>query len=124
MIAWLLIYNIRFWVFLGGFGWSARLWSTLCVSILKNGEGCTSAYAFKAVSIQLLSLFSSVRIEQDYGGIIKLDLYRKDMAKLDLAMAKLGIRIPEAEQYVCSTCRFGTPHALGNNNASLNETLI
>jgi hypothetical protein len=92
--------------------------------MLKNGEGCTSAYTLKAVSIQLLSCFSSVRIEQDYGGIIKLDHYRKDMAKLDLAMAKLDIRIPKAEQYVCSTCGFGPPHVLKNNNVPPNETLI
>jgi ubiquitin-protein ligase len=87
------------------------------VCVLQNGEGWTSAYTLKAVSIQILSLFSSVRIEQNYDSTIKLDHYRKDRAQLDLA-------IPEAEQYVCSTCGFGTPHAPQKSVAPPKQTPI
>lgn len=64
---------------------------SVCAFGLQNGEGWTSAYTLKAMSIQILSLFSSIRIEQDYGGTIKLDRYRKNRTQPDLAMSRFRI---------------------------------
>lgn len=40
----------------------------ICASILNTAEGYTSAYTLKSIAIQLLSFFSSERIEQTGGG--------------------------------------------------------
>lgn len=47
----------------------------ICASVLKKGEGYTSAYALKGVAIQILSFFSSESLEQDLGGRINLKSY-------------------------------------------------
>ena len=52
--------------------------SYICASILNTTEGYTPAYTLKAICIQLLSFFTSDRIEQeDYNGHVDLNEYRE-----------------------------------------------
>ena len=72
--------------------------SYICASILNTKEGYTSAYTLKGIAIQLLSFFSSDRIEQTYGGSVDLISYRKNR-----------FREPSEGGHVCNLCGFGTP---------------
>ncbi|KAF2474464.1 uncharacterized protein BDR25DRAFT_301792 [Lindgomyces ingoldianus] len=74
--------------------------SYICASMLNTEEGWTSAYTLKGIAIQLLSFFSSERIEQEYGGHIELATYRRN---------GYGYRaIPQHPRpYTCNVCIFG-----------------
>ncbi|EMR71669.1 putative ubiquitin-conjugating enzyme family protein [Eutypa lata UCREL1] len=51
----------------------------ICADILKDGDGYTSAYTLKGIAIQMLSFFSSDRVDQDYGGrAVSLQSWRKN----------------------------------------------
>ncbi|OIW24659.1 hypothetical protein CONLIGDRAFT_636787 [Coniochaeta ligniaria NRRL 30616] len=69
----------------------------ICASILNTEEGYTPAYTLKGIAIQLLSFFSSDAIEQDYGGVMTLDMFRS--ASQD--------RKRDEERYQCAKCWFG-----------------
>ncbi|KAK7750151.1 hypothetical protein SLS62_007900 [Diatrype stigma] len=49
----------------------------ICADILRDGDGYTSAYTLKGIAIQLLSFFSSDKVDQDGGSAISLKKYRK-----------------------------------------------
>ena len=70
----------------------------ICASILNTTEGYTPAYTMKGICIQLLSFFSSDRIEQEGGGrFIELKDYKE--------------RDPRSQwesRYHCSACGFGS----------------
>ena len=70
------------------------LGSFICADILKNGEGYTPAYTLKGIAIQMLSFFSSDKVEQDYGGVISLEHYQSHR-----------VRGPKAN-YSCTKCGF------------------
>ncbi|KAH7355126.1 hypothetical protein BKA65DRAFT_234302 [Rhexocercosporidium sp. MPI-PUGE-AT-0058] len=73
--------------------------SYICASILNTKEGYTPAYTLKGIAIQLLSFFSSDKLEQDGG------LYSVDLNKYRGAQSY----ILEGETYVCKYCKFGVP---------------
>ena len=51
--------------------------SYICASILNTQEGYTQAYTLKGIAIQLLSFLSSDTLEQEHGGVVDLQSYRK-----------------------------------------------
>ena len=55
----------------------------ICASILNTEEGYTPAYTLKGVAIQILSFFSSDRLEQDYGAVYDLSAYRDEGGNLN-----------------------------------------
>lgn len=71
----------------------------ICASILNTDEGYTSAYTLKGIAIQLLSFFTSDRIEQEGGGYsVELGRYREQ---------QFNVR----DHFLCNKCRFGqTPN--------------
>lgn len=70
--------------------------SYICASILNTEEGYTPAYSLKGIAIQLLSFFSSDKLEQDHGHYVAdLALYRKCHTKATWA------------EHRCSHCGFG-----------------
>ncbi|TVY85586.1 hypothetical protein LSUE1_G000100 [Lachnellula suecica] len=73
----------------------------ICASILNTTEGYTSAYTLKGIAIQLLSFFSSDKIEQVGGGFsVGLDAYRSRSGQQYLG-----------RQHVCQNCQFGVANA-------------
>ena len=68
--------------------------SFICADILKNGDGYTPAYTLKGIAIQLLSFFSSDKVEQYYGHEIPLEKYRQ-----------LNKKSPD--RFQCTKCSFG-----------------
>lgn len=79
----------------------------ICSSILNTTEGYTSAYTLKGVAIQLLSFFSSDRVEQT-GGEFSVDL---DKYKTQQSYVR--------DSYACRKCRFGMP---GFSTESFNQS--
>lgn len=77
--------------------------SYICASILNTAEGYTPAYTLKGICIQLLSFFSSDRIEQqDGGGPVDLSQYR----------AQSSLVIPSGSLlYRCYACGFRSNEA-------------
>lgn len=74
----------------------------ICASILNTTEVYTPAYTLKGICIQLLSFFSSDKIEQDYGGVVDLKEYARDgyyRPSLD------GFHVDDG--FRCSKCHFG-----------------
>jgi ubiquitin-protein ligase len=70
--------------------------SYICASILNTEEGYTSAYTLKGIAIQLLSFFSSDKLEQEGGFYVEdLTLYRQSNSKSTWT------------EYRCSKCGFG-----------------
>jgi ubiquitin-protein ligase len=70
--------------------------SYICASILNTEEGYTSAYTLKGIAIQLLSFFSSDKLEQEGGFYVEdLTFYRQSNNKNTWA------------EYRCSKCAFG-----------------
>jgi len=68
----------------------------ICASILNTTEGYTPAYTLKGIAIQLLSFFSSDRIEQSGGRYsFRLSDYRDNHEYL------------KDDTYVCQKCNFG-----------------
>lgn len=76
----------------------------ICASILNTNEGWTSAYTLKGVVIQLLSFFSSDRLEQDTGGYVDLANFRNNNNDPNY-YAQYG-RV--SNNHICGTCGFGT----------------
>ena len=70
----------------------------ICADILNVSESYTPAYTLKSIAIQLLSFFSSERIEQEGGHSIKLDGYRHSVFHF-----RHGTEI----NYMCLDCGFG-----------------
>ena len=79
--------------------------SYICASILNTEEGYTSAYTLKGIAIQLLSFFSSDRIEQDYGGSVDLTSYRESSPS--------GRR---GGGHLCNMCEFGKQEASASSS--------
>ncbi|KAH7411182.1 hypothetical protein BKA64DRAFT_375525 [Cadophora sp. MPI-SDFR-AT-0126] len=69
--------------------------SYICASILNTEEGYTPAYTLKGIAIQLLSFFSSDKIEQSGGG------YSVDITKYRSTQGCLR------SYHVCNKCKFG-----------------
>ena len=75
----------------------------ICASILNTTEGYTPAYTMKGICIQLLSFFSSDRIEQEGGGrFIELNDYKER-----------GSHFLLENRYHCSECGFGSTDHFG-----------
>src|SRR2546421_6374802 len=68
----------------------------ICASILNTEEGYTSAYTLKGIAIQLLSFFSSDRLEQLHG-----------LAVEDLTSYRLLDNRDTWIEHECSECGFG-----------------
>ncbi|KAK0119666.1 hypothetical protein ONS95_011103 [Cadophora gregata] len=69
--------------------------SYICASILNTEEGYTPAYTLKGIAIQLLSFFSSDKIEQSGGG------YSVDIKKYRSTQGYIR------SSHMCNKCRFG-----------------
>lgn len=73
----------------------------ICASILNTTEGYTPAYTLKSVAIQLLSFFSSDRIEQEGGyESVELDGYRHGSFRSDQQRGR-------GHGHTCIKCGFG-----------------
>ncbi|KAG4421983.1 hypothetical protein IFR04_004842 [Cadophora malorum] len=70
--------------------------SYICASILNTEEGYTPAYTLKGIAIQLLSFFSSDKIEQSGGG------YSVDIAKYRKTQSYI------LSSHMCNKCSFGS----------------
>jgi ubiquitin-protein ligase len=78
--------------------------SYICASILNTEEGYTPAYTLKGMAIQLLSFFSSDRIEQEGGGYsVELDKYSRDSGDHPFQ----GLSRRSAHAHDCDKCGFG-----------------
>ena len=75
----------------------------ICASILNTTEGYTPAYTLKGICIQLLSFFGSDKIEQDYGGVVDLKSYARDVQEL----ARFPGRHQLYNDFSCTKCGFG-----------------
>ena len=84
----------------------------ICASILNTAEGYTPAYTIKGICIQLLSFFSSDRIEQEGGGrFIELNDYMENDWRVGLKSW--------STRYHCSACGFGSNQAgIGDGSSS------
>ncbi|RYP71320.1 hypothetical protein DL771_004897 [Monosporascus sp. 5C6A] len=81
----------------------------ICADVLKEGLGYTPAYTLKGIAIQMLSFFSSDRVEQGYGGTVSLAQYREtehygsnDGASDNFACDRCGFKAlpaPRSDQY-------------------------
>ncbi|XMA17750.1 hypothetical protein WAI453_010541 [Rhynchosporium graminicola] len=85
----------------------------ICASILNTTEGYTPAYTLKSIAIQLLSFFSSDKIEQVGGvGSVDLNMYRSTNSY-----------IVDRQGHVCRMCPFGAsalqPLMAGSTSAPL-----
>lgn len=69
----------------------------ICASILNTEEGYTPAYTLKGIAIQLLSFFSSDKLEQSWGGSYDLTKYR----------TAAQVRSLMQPRYRCEKCQFG-----------------
>lgn len=77
--------------------------SYICASILNTKEGYTPAYTLKGICIQLLSFFTSDRIEQEGGGVhIDLNEFRERETRFSR----------QGRVYRCSHCGFHSKEAL------------
>lgn len=83
--------------------------SYICASILNTTEGYTPAYTLKAIAIQLLSFFSSERIEQEGGGYsVELANYTKYPALASNTDRNRDSHVVDRNStYRCSNCGFG-----------------
>lgn len=70
----------------------------ICASILNTDEGYTPAYTLKGIAIQILSFFNSDKIQQDYGTVVDLAVYR------NLNAVNAGSQA--AERFRCGKCGF------------------
>lgn len=75
----------------------------ICASILNTSAGWTPAYTIKGIAIQLLSFFSSEKLEQDYGGVRDLNQYRLPD----------GRWMPTGRAFKCSFCSYSRADPLG-----------
>lgn len=87
----------------------------ICASILNTTEGYTPAYTLKGICIQLLSFFGSDTIEQDYGGVVDLKDYAKDIRQFGDRRRQLD------DGFCCTKCGFGKAdgHVLGSDAANV-----
>ena len=83
----------------------------ICASVLKPTEGYTPAYTMKGLCIQLLSFFSSDRIEEEGGGGVFIEL--KDYKAKDS-------RPLWKKRYPCSACGFGSNKSRIEESSSSN----
>lgn len=73
----------------------------ICASILNTDEGYTPAYTLRGIAIQILSFFNSDSIQQDYGRVVDLSIYREVNAT---NATKATSR--HAERFTCGDCGF------------------
>jgi ubiquitin-protein ligase len=86
--------------------------SYICASILNTTEGYTPAYTLKGIAIQLLSFFSSDKIEQSGGGYsVNLNRYRTTQQYIH-------------DTYVCRKCNFGVTETSTRNGTFSSTTPI
>jgi len=78
--------------------------SYICASILNTTEGYTPGYTLKGIAIQLLSFFSSERIEQE-GGRYSVDLAEYGQERRRYPSYGSGVATELA--YRCAQCGFG-----------------
>ena len=82
----------------------------ICADILKNGDGYTPAYTLKGIAIQMLSFFSSDKVEQEDGYEIPLDRFQSFNGDLDY------------EKFICTKCGFGVVAHEVNELAALTSS--
>jgi ubiquitin-protein ligase len=81
----------------------------ICASILNTREGYTSAYTLKGIAIQLLSFFSSDKIDQMHSrGAVDRKEWERVMTE--------GLRL--TDDFVCQKCGFGTPSEISMDATS------
>ena len=79
--------------------------SYICASILNTEEGYTPAYTLKGIAIQLLSFFSSERLEQEGGGYQDLGNYGGN--RRPTLGEQLSSCIVKNSHFACHKCGFG-----------------
>lgn len=70
----------------------------ICASILNTKEGYTPAYTLKGVAIQILSFFNSDTIQQDFGMVHDLAMYRD--------LNAVSADAPPVDLFRCDKCGF------------------
>lgn len=80
----------------------------ICASILNIQEGYTPAYTLRGISTQLLSFFSSDKIEQQYGDVVDMAKHRHFVLDNDLDV-KSSLDSSIEERFACSKCGFNKP---------------
>ena len=90
--------------------------SYICASILNTEEGYTPAYTLKGIAIQLLSLFSSERIEQ-VGGFTKVNVD-------DFGHRMREVYGEKVSSYCCGRCGFGRNQPLGTESVASGQDLF
>lgn len=100
--------------------------SYICVSILNTTEGYTPAYTLKAIAIQLLSFFSSERIEQDGGGYsVELATYNQyPVLASNTDRNRDSCETDRDSTYRCSKCGFGGSTSLDNDLVLVDHTIL
>ena len=79
--------------------------SYICASILNTDEGYTPAYTLKGIAIQLLSFFSSERLEQEDGSYS--DLTEDAQTRRPTLGEQLSTCIVRDDHFTCKECGFG-----------------
>lgn len=91
----------------------------ICASLLNTQEGYTPAYTLKGIAIQLLSFFSSDKIEQQHGGgSVNLKDYQENQ-KLD----NRGELRDAPSRFCCVKCRLGSSGYM-HPNASASSSSV
>jgi ubiquitin-protein ligase/uncharacterized membrane protein YgcG len=89
----------------------------ICASILNTTEGYTPAYTLKGICIQLLSFFSSDKIEQEHGGVVDLKNYARENRELGRFTDR------GSAEFCCLKCGFGNlgVHKLGSHATEIDD---
>lgn len=89
----------------------------ICASILNTTEGYTPAYTLKGICIQLLSFFGSDKLEQDYGGVVDLKNYARDIRVFGDPTGHHQLD----HGFRCTKCGFGGAdgHVLGSSTSQV-----
>lgn len=90
--------------------------SYICASILNTEEGYTPAYTLKGIAIQLLSFFSSERIEQT-GGLTKVNVD-------DFGHKMREVYGEKVSSHCCGRCGFGRSQPLGKASVASGQDLF
>jgi len=103
--------------------------SYICASILNTSEGYTAAYTSKSIAIQLLSFFSSERIEQEGGGysveLANYNRYPVLAGNTDRNDEHRDRRITDRDStYHCSKCGFGGFKILDKDLVIVDHTVL
>ena len=86
--------------------------SYICASILNTTEGYTPAYTLKGIAIQILSFFSSDKLEQDHGAVYDLGRHRDEKGNLKSSAFEWSA------DFTCERCGHGRSTSASSNTVA------